>query len=90
MRELENKIKRAVILAEGKRITAEDLGFVGEGEAPSLDLREARERVERQYIQRALAVYDNNVSRAAEALGISRPSLYALVKKLGMAELGNP
>ena len=55
----------------------------------SLDLREARERVERLYIQRALAVYDNNVSRAAEALGISRPSLYALVKKLGMTELGN-
>ncbi|GMQ88384.1 MAG: PEP-CTERM-box response regulator transcription factor [Gammaproteobacteria bacterium] len=90
VRELENKVKRAVILAEGKRIAAEDLGFDEKHEPESLNLRQARERVERQAIQRALAKYDNNVSRAAKALGVSRPSLYSLVKKLGMAEPGKP
>jgi len=90
VRELENKVKRAVILAEGKQIGAEDLGFDEEHEHPLMNLRQARERVERQVIQRALAKYDNNMSRAAEALGVSRPSLYSLVKKLGMAEPGKP
>ncbi|MGB5442888.1 MAG: PEP-CTERM-box response regulator transcription factor [Gammaproteobacteria bacterium] len=88
VRELENKVKRAVVLAEGKRVSPEDLGFVEEQELRSLDLREAREQVERQLIERALAVHDNNVSRAAEALGISRPSLYSLMKKLDLAEPG--
>jgi len=88
VRELENKVKRAVILAEGKRITAEDLGFEKENVLFSLNLREAREQVERQLIERALVIHGNNVSHAAEAMGISRPSLYKLVKKLGM-EPGN-
>ncbi len=90
VRELENRVKRAVILAEGKQITAEDLDFDGEYEPQSLNLRQAREQVERQVIQHALAKYDSNMSRAAEALGVSRPSLYSLVKKLGMAEPGKP
>jgi two-component system NtrC family response regulator len=90
VRELENKLKRAVVLADGKRITAEDLGFVEAAEPQSLDLRNAREQLERQLIQRALSVHENNVTRAAEALGVSRPSLYAMVKKLGMAEPGKP
>jgi two-component system NtrC family response regulator len=90
VRELENRVKRAVILAEGKRITAQDLGFDEEYEPQSLNLRQAREQVERQVIQNALTKYDNNMSRAAEALGVSRPSLYSLVKKLGMAEPGKP
>jgi two-component system NtrC family response regulator len=84
VRELENKVKRAVILAEGKRITAEDLGFDQDNELCVLDLRQARENVERQLIQRALAIHNNNVSHAAEALGISRPSFYKLVQKLGI------
>jgi two-component system NtrC family response regulator len=88
VRELENKVKRAVILAEGKRITEADLGFTEHHEPRSLDLREAREQVERQLIERALAIHGNNVSHAAEAMGISRPSLYKLVKKLSMAEPG--
>ena len=83
VREMENKVKRAVILADGKRITAGDLGFTELQESLSLDLRGAREQVERQLIDRALAIHDNNVSHAAEALGISRPSLYKLFKKLG-------
>ncbi len=89
VRELENRIKRAVVLADGKQVTAADLGFSEqENHTTSLDLRSAKEQVERQIIQRALSIYDNNVTHAAEALGISRPSLYSLVKKLDMPELG--
>lgn len=87
VRELENRVKRAVVLAEGKRITASDMGFDEKDRSKqSLDLREARERVEREVIQKALAIYDNNVTHAAEAMGISRPSLYQLVKKLDLPE----
>ena len=88
VRELENKIKRAVVLAEGKRISSSDLGFAESNEKQPLNLREARERAEREVIQRTLAIYENNVSHAAEALGISRPSLYSLIKKLGLPEPG--
>lgn len=88
VRELENKIKRAVVLADGKRISSEDLGFSENIQPLSLNLREAREDTERRIIQRALEVYDNNVTHASEAMGISRPSLYKLVKKLGMPEPG--
>jgi len=88
VRELENKIKRAVVLSEGKRISSEDLGFVEKNKPLSLNLRQAREDAERQVIQRALEIHDNNVTHASEAMGISRPSLYKLVKKLGMPEPG--
>jgi two-component system, NtrC family, response regulator len=89
VRELENRIKRAVVLAEGKQIAVSDLGFdeVGGG-SESLNLREAREGAERQVVQRALSVCSNNVTHAAEALGISRPSLYSLIKKLDMPDPG--
>ncbi|MBE9568696.1 MAG: PEP-CTERM-box response regulator transcription factor, partial [Proteobacteria bacterium] len=89
VRELENRIKRAVVLADGKQISVTDLGFnEDEGRPTSLDLRQAREQVEREIIKRALSVYDNNVTHAAEAMGISRPSLYQLVKKLDIPEPG--
>ncbi len=89
VREMENRIKRAVVLADGKRITASDLGFDEDvNNSRSLDLRIAREQVEREVIQRALAIHDNNVTHAAEAMGISRPSLYQLVKKLDLPEPG--
>ncbi len=89
VRELENRIKRAVVLADGKRILATDLGFAeDQHHVQQLNLREAREQVEREVIQRALSISNNNVTHAAEALGISRPSLYSLVKKLGMPEPG--
>jgi len=84
VRELESRIKRAVILSEGKQITAADLGFEGAGGMLSLDLRAAREMAERKVIQQALLTHNNNMSHSAEALGISRPSLYNLMKKLGM------
>ena len=89
VRELENRIKRSVVLAEGKQILATDLGFVeNEDHKQLLNLRDARQRVEREVIQRALSIYNNNVTHAAEALGISRPSLYSLIKKLDMPEPG--
>lgn len=88
VRELENRVKRAVVLAEGNRISEEDLGFIAGNQPQSLNLREAREETERLIIQRALEIHANNVTHASEALGISRPSLYKLVKKLGMPEPG--
>jgi two-component system NtrC family response regulator len=88
VRELKNRVKRAVVLAEGNRVSPADLGFAATTEQQSLSLREAREQAEREIIKRTLAIHDNNVSHAAAALGISRPSLYSLVKKLGMPEPG--
>jgi len=90
VRELENRIKRAVVLSEDSRISITDLGFDDPGESTGpLSLRHAREQAEREVIQRALAIHDNNVSHAAAALGISRPSLYQLLKKLDMPEVGS-
>lgn len=88
VRELENKVGRAVILAEGSRIEPHDLGFMGEGEAPlSLNLRQARDQAEFLVIQRALTIHNHNVSHAAEALEVSRPQLYNLMKKLGLKSI---
>ncbi len=86
VREMENRVKRSVIMAEGKTITEQDLGLQDDdaGATLSLSLREAREAAEQKVIQRALDVNNFNMSHAAEALGISRPSLYNLMKKLGM------
>lgn len=85
VREMENRVKRSVVMAEGNTITAQDLGLQDEaGGTFSLNLRAAREDAERRVIQRALDVNNNNMSHTADALGISRPSLYNLMKKLGM------
>ncbi len=88
VRELENKIKRAVVLADSNRISSSDLGFAESSDKQPLNLREAREMAEREVIQRTLAIHENNISHAAEALGVSRPSLYSLIKKLGLPEPG--
>jgi len=84
VRELENRVKRAVILGEGKRITETDLGFDETPQETLLDLRQVRESAEREVIGKALEMHGHNISRAAMALGVSRPSLYNLMKKLGM------
>jgi two-component system NtrC family response regulator len=84
VRELENKMKSAVIMADGALLTAADLGLRDAGEgAPLFNLKEVRTRAERQAIQQALSICDNNVSRAAELLGVSRPTLYDLMAKYG-------
>ena len=87
VREMENKIKRAVILAERSLLTAKDLELDGLT-IPSLpaNLRQVRDQAERQAIQRALSMDDGNVSRAAELLGISRPTLYDLMNKHGLKQ----
>ncbi|MEE9542651.1 MAG: PEP-CTERM-box response regulator transcription factor [Thermodesulfobacteriota bacterium] len=85
VRELDNTIKRAVIMAEGKRITAKDLALDVDGdgneEPASLNFKEAKERVEKDIANRALLSHGGNLSNAAKELGISRPSLYDLIKK---------
>jgi len=83
VRELENKIKRAVILAEGAFIEPDDLELVGDADdAPVLsDLRQIREQAERQAILRALALVNDNVTQAAVMLNVTRPTFYDLMKK---------
>ncbi len=85
VRELENRVKRAVVMAEGATVSAADLELAP-AELPfgSLDLREARARAERGVIQMALAQSSGNLSRASKLLGISRPTLYGLLEDLGL------
>ena len=87
VRELENKIKGAVIMADGKHVTAADLGLDGgEGqEAESLNLREVRHRAESKAIRVALMRNYGNISRTAEQLGVTRPTLYDLLNKYGLS-----
>ena len=87
IRELENCIKRACIMAEGKRIVPEDLGLsssLAEADTGTLDLRAVREAAERKAVLAALARVDGNVLQAAELLGVSRPTLYDLMHRLGL------
>jgi two-component system, NtrC family, response regulator len=85
VRELENRINSAAIMAEGKLVTAADLSLPplegGLQEADSLNLREVRQRAERQALGRALAVSGGNLSKAALLLGITRPTLYDLLER---------
>jgi two-component system NtrC family response regulator len=84
VRELENRVKRAVIMAEGKQITAKDLelgGEASEDDSQTFDLREIREQAERQAILRAMSHVGGKISQAAELLGVSRPTMYDLLKK---------
>ncbi|MEE4206437.1 MAG: PEP-CTERM-box response regulator transcription factor [Erythrobacter sp.] len=83
VRELENRVKRAVIMADGKLVRAEDLDFAeGEEEdAEVLNLKAAREQSDRRVIRHALARSEGNISNTAKLLGISRPTLYDLLKQ---------
>jgi two-component system, NtrC family, response regulator len=82
VRELENRIKGAVIMAEGAVVTAADLGLQDPGGDPEyLNLRAARQRAEAQAVRQSLAVARGNLSRAAELLGVTRPTLYDLLEK---------
>jgi two-component system, NtrC family, response regulator len=85
VRELENRVKTAMIMAETPLITAEDLGLKEGAENPLLfNLKEVRTRAERQAIRQAMSITDGNVSRTAELLGVSRPTLYDLMEKYGI------
>ncbi len=91
VRELQNRIKRAVIMAEGKRITAADLELAGgEGKAAGPTLKEMRDATEREAIERALKRNSGRITGAAAELGISRPTLYELMDKLGMRKAEEP
>ncbi|MFN3450612.1 MAG: PEP-CTERM-box response regulator transcription factor [Sphingorhabdus sp.] len=82
VRELENRIKRAVIMADGKFVTADDLDFGDEDEGDLLlNLKAAREASDRKAIKRAISRTEGNISSAAKLLGISRPTLYDLLKQ---------
>lgn len=80
VREMENKIKRSVILCEGKQVTPDDLGL-STNEQTTVNLRQVRQEAEKNAILNALALTDNNISAAAKQLGVTRPTLYDLMKK---------
>ena len=85
VRELENRIKRAVIMSEGKKITLEDLEMKAvAGKKELFMLKDAREILEKGLILKAIARNENNLTKAASELGISRPTLYDLMEKLGI------
>ena len=85
VREMENKIKGAVIMADGKYVTAEDLSLEAvESRPPSLNLREVRKEAEGEAIRRALVHASGNISKAAKLLGITRPTLYDMLEKYGI------
>ncbi|KIN89742.1 PEP-CTERM-box response regulator transcription factor [Thauera sp. SWB20] len=85
VRELENCIKRAVIMADGDCITAEDLGLAaGDEELSIFNLRQVREEAERAAVLKVIARTNGNIARAAEILGVSRPSLYDLLGRFGL------
>jgi len=84
VRELENRVKRAAIMADGKLVTAADLDLASGGahdEALPLNLKVAREHADRRVIRHALARSEGNISNAAKLLGISRPTLYDLLRQ---------
>ena len=85
VRELKNRVKRAVIMAEGKQIAAADLELDEvAAEDAGLDLRQVREQAERQAVLRALSHSAGKVSAAADMLGISRPTIYDMIRKLNI------
>lgn len=83
VRELENRVKRAVIMADSKLVGAADLDLDGDDEdsAEALNLKSAREQSDRKIIRHALARSEGNISTTAKLLGISRPTLYDLLKQ---------
>jgi two-component system NtrC family response regulator len=87
VREMENYVKRAVIMTDGSQIGAEDLGLSAPaGEPEPINLREVRDAAERNAIIKALSRVDGNILAAAELLGVSRPTLYDLVDRLGLKQ----
>jgi two-component system NtrC family response regulator len=86
VRELENRVKRAVIMAEHRQISAKDLELGGDSrdELATFNLREIRDRADRQAILRALNHVGGKISQAADLLGISRPTMYDLLRKFGL------
>jgi len=87
VRELEGRVKRAAIMAEGALVVAADLDLAVAAQSPSLNLRDARRRAEREVIEQALLLSEGNISKTAGLLGVSRPTLYDLLNEHGLARL---
>jgi two-component system NtrC family response regulator len=90
IRELQNKLKSAVIMAEGSHIQAEDLSLFFRDDGPSIDslnLREVREHAESRAIRNAFLVAEQNMSKTAELLGVTRPTLYSLIEKYHLEDV---
>ena len=82
VREMENCIKRAVIMAEGPQILPEDLGLIqGDPVVERINLRQVREEAEYKAVLKALSYVDGNIAKAAELLGISRPTMYDVMNR---------
>jgi two-component system NtrC family response regulator len=92
VREVENRVKRAVVMSEGTLIKVEDLElpFAGETCLGKETLKEAREQLEREFICSALAGNNWNIARTAEQIGVARPTLYDLIKKYNLQEKDVP
>jgi len=87
VRELENKIRRAIAFSENSSITPEDIGLnYKKKDSENFNLKEAREDLEASLISKAILKVDGNVSKAAEILGISRPSLHGFIKKYNISK----
>ncbi len=85
VREMENLIRRAVIMADGNLLTADDLGLQDSTQdAPPERLREARDRAEYESVIKAMGRCNGNIAQAADTLGITRPTLYGLLDKYGL------
>ncbi len=87
IRELQNKLKSAVILADSKLISAEDLALPSDGNHKTDTLRKVREQAETQAIRHAYNIANGNLSKTADLLGITRPTLYSLIDKYRLHDL---
>jgi two-component system NtrC family response regulator len=89
VREIENCIKRAVIMADASQITGEDLGLPidpDEEEAAPINLRQVREEAEYKALVQVLASTEGSIVKAAELLGVSRPTMYDLMSRHGIKQ----
>jgi two-component system NtrC family response regulator len=87
VREMENCIKRAVIMADGPQISTDDLGLTAapQAEQEHINLRQARDEAEYKAVVKSLARVNGNIAKAAELLGVSRPTLYDLMSRHGLS-----
>ena len=84
IRELQNRVRRAVIMAESRRIEPSDLELIAQEKPAAASLRDARDSLERDLIRRSLDKHAGRIAPAAAELGISRPTLYERLDRLGL------
>jgi two-component system NtrC family response regulator len=84
VRELQNRVRRAVIMGGTKRLSAQDLELTSGNGNGATTLKEAREALEREMVQQSLRKHSGKITAAANELGISRPTFYELMEKLGI------